>query len=454
MAKRTSVLLEHTNKTSWFAALSMLIIACILPTCLVQFFQPHPLHYHQIKQAAVQEIKQSAVQETPAIVKKVLPPPTKPIQAASQVTPKAMIQPRTQTIVIQKGDTLGRIFKRAGLSAKNLQEVMQAKPQSRWLTHLKIGQTLTFTIEHGRLKKLVFPYSFSNSLVITETAHHYESSAQQQPSTARRQFVAATLRGSLYNTAKRKQIPYQLIQQMTTILSREVDFKKGTRMGDHFDILYEARYIDDKQVNTGDILAVRYTNKGITHEAVRYTNKDGSTNYYTPQGLSLKKAYDRYPVRFSHIASPFSLTRYHPILHYRRPHYGIDLAAPMGTPIHAIGDGRLEIIHWKSGYGNMIKIHHNDMYSTIYGHLSRFEKGLVKGQFVKRGQVIGYVGQSGLASGPHCHFEFHKYQHPINPTTINLPHADPVPHHEMAKFKTTAKRILAQLTNWKKSKPV
>ncbi len=439
MAKRTSVLLEHTNKTSWLAVICMLIVTCFLPMCLVHFFQPHTHRYHEIKQTSIPPLRSAPVL-TPQVVHQPLAEPVS--------------KTITKTMIIRKGDTLGRIFKQLGLSAKNLQEVMHAKPQSRHLTHLKIGQSLTFTVENGRLKTLQFPYSFAESLVITDSAHHYQSVVQQKSTTAHRQFIAATLRGSLYSMAKRKQIPYQLVQQMTTILSREVDFKKGIRTGDHFDILYEARYVEDKQVNTGDILAVRYTNKGITHEAVRYTNKDGTTNYYTPQGLSLRKAFDRYPVRFSHIGSPFSLSRYHPILHYRRPHYGIDLAAPIGTPIHAIGDGHIEVMQWKSGYGNMIKIHHNGMYSTIYGHLSRFEKGLSRGQAVRRGQVIGYVGQSGLASGPHCHFEFHKYQHPINPTTIHLPHADPVPHHEMAKFKNTAKKFLAQLGASKKEKPV
>ena len=161
--------------------------------------------------------------------------------------------------------------------------------------------------------------------------------------------------------------------------------------------------------------------------------------------MSLKKAFVRYPIKFSHISSTFSLSRHHPILHYRRPHKGVDLAAPIGTPIHATGDGRIEIIGRDNGYGNMIKISHNKTYSSVYGHLLKFQKGLAKGNMVKKGQVIGFVGQSGLADGPHCHYEFHVNHNPRNPTTVELPRSLPISARERTAFRANANVLLARL---------
>jgi murein DD-endopeptidase MepM/ murein hydrolase activator NlpD len=198
-------------------------------------------------------------------------------------------------------------------------------------------------------------------------------------------------------------------------------------------------------VKTGDIVAVSYTNRGKTYQAIRHTHANGESDYYTPQGTSLKKAFSRYPIKFSHISSTFALSRYHPILHYKRAHKGLDLAAPIGTPIQAVGDGIIAIIDRHNGYGNMIKIKHDKTYSTIYGHMLRFQKGLYKGSKVKRGQVIGYVGQTGLATGPHCHYELHVKNQPRNPTTIGLPTAAPVPSREMAAFKSRSRTLFARL---------
>lgn len=161
--------------------------------------------------------------------------------------------------------------------------------------------------------------------------------------------------------------------------------------------------------------------------------------------MSLKKAFTRYPVKFSHISSTFSLSRMHPVLKRKRPHKGVDLAAPIGTPIYAVGDGRIVSIGRHNGYGNMIKIAHNKTYRTVYAHMLKFQRGLSNGSRVKRGQIIGYVGQTGLATGPHCHFEFHINSHPKNPTTVDLPRAAPIPTNELAAFQSQTGTLLAQM---------
>ncbi len=348
-------------------------------------------------------------------------------------------------IKARSGDTLGSLFRQLGLSQQILQTLLRNNPYAKTLANIKPNQKIQVQIKNQQLEKLIFPLSATQFLMITRDNNHYTSKVKSRAMDSHNQFVTATVRGSLYGTAKRQNIPYKLIQQMNEIFNWEINFAKDVRSGDQFSIIYKAFYIDDSLVSTGDILAVSYTNQGKVHQAIRHVSANGDYDYYTPQGTSLKKAFSRYPIKFSHISSTFSLSRKHPILHYNRPHKGIDLAAPIGTPIRATGDGQILAIGNHSGYGNMIKLSHNKTFTSVYGHLLKFQKGLSRGDYVKRGQVIGYVGQSGLATGPHCHYEFHVNQHPKNPTTVELPKSLPISSRESVSFKTNANKLLAQL---------
>ena len=340
------------------------------------------------------------------------------------------------------GDSLASVFKRVGLSRQTLQAVVQNNKHVKVLTNIKPDQQIQLLIHDQILEKLIIPMSTTQFLVVSHKEKQYLSHIESRKMESHSEYLTATVRGSLYGTANRMNIPYKLVRQMTDIFNWEIDFVRDIRAGDQFSIVYTAYYIEDKLVNTGDILAVTYTNRGKTHQAIRHVSANGDYDYFTPQGTSLKKAFSRYPIN---ISSTYSLSRKHPILHYSRPHRGIDLAASIGTPVHATGDGRVAIIDRHNGYGNMIKIAHNKTYSSIYAHLLKFQKGLSKGAYVKRGQVIGYVGQTGLATGPHCHYEFHVNQQPKNPTTIELPRSSPVSGREAASFKSKAGTLLAQL---------
>ncbi len=350
-----------------------------------------------------------------------------------------------QVVSPRPGDSMAIIFNRLGLSAKNLHEVIQNNPHAKVLTAIKPNQKLRFLINKNRLEKLVIPVNNMQSLTVYRKGESYKTQIDLKKMTSQDHYVTATVKGSLFNTAQLTNIPVKLIRQMTEVLNKEVDFSRSIRAGDQFSIVYEAFYVDDKMVATGDILAVSYTNRGKTYQAIRHTNSNGDHEYFTPKGTSFKKAFTRYPIKYSHISSTFALSRYHPILHYKRAHKGIDLAAPIGTPIQATGDGIITLIDRHNGYGNMIKIKHDKTFSTIYGHMLRFQKGLSRGSKVKRGQVIGYVGQTGLATGPHCHYELHVNNQPRNPTTIPLPTAAPVPAREMLAFKARANTLLARL---------
>lgn len=357
-------------------------------------------------------------------------------------------------IKTQTRDSMARIFNRVGLNAKILNTIMQEISHASAFKRLQINQELRFLIQNGSLEKMIVPYGSTQLLTIYRQGSHYKSSLKERDMDSKQNFLSATVVGSLYGTAKKLGIPSKLIQQMTEIFTWDINFAKDVKSGDQFTIMYKAFYIDNKLVSVGDITAVTYKNRGQSFSAVRYTNRNGHSEYFTPQGQSLKKAFARYPLRFSHIGSPFSLSRYHPILHYARAHKGVDLAARIGTPIQATGDGRIEIIGSQNGYGNMIKIKHNSSFSSIYGHMLKFQKGLSKGSYVRRGQVIGYVGQTGLASGPHCHYEVHVNGLAKNPATVSLPRGAAVGSREMARFKGNTNTLLAQLKQFEEKRRI
>ncbi|WP_042239362.1 peptidoglycan DD-metalloendopeptidase family protein [Legionella oakridgensis] len=459
---KTKRFTKKSAKPSKLLAIFVLCVAISLPYFLVKTFRSK-----QHKNLTVQSLSLPKLQEEetfydesgeledmeesqhaelefsipPAVLTHEKPPhPVKP-------TNKATSKPEEtwKTVTPQKGDTLAALFQRLGISQKTLAAVLYKNPHAKALTSIKPGQQLQFIVHNGLLEKLSMPLTATQSLLVYRQGHQYLTQIKARKVTGHNHYLTATIQGSLYGTARRMNIPYKLIQQMTEIFHWEIDFAKEVRAGDQFTIVYEALYVENKRVGTGDIVAVTYKSRGKAHQAIRHKNKAGDYNYFTPQGISLRKAFTRYPLIFSHISSTFSLARMHPILHYKRPHKGVDLAAPIGTPIRAVGDGKIETIGRHSGYGNMIKIVHDKKHSTVYAHMLKFQKGLSRGDRVKRGQIIGYVGQTGLASGPHCHYEFHINRQPKNPMTVDLPRAASVSSREMASFSANASTLLAQM---------
>ncbi len=414
--------MQDNQRPSKILALIALLVAVVLPFLLVNTF------HHKNRTTST---------DKPLL----LPKPTL-IKAHPTNEPR---HNEWQIIHTKEGDSLATIFKKNGLSAENLIQIIEKNPHASLLSKLRPGQTLQLLIKDSHLEKLIVPLTATQSLEIYHDKDGYKSTIHSRKMSSHNHYLTATVKGSLYATAKRSNIPYKLIREMTSLFSWDIDFSKDVREGDQFTIIYKAFYIEDKLVGTGDIVAVSYTNRSKKYQAIRHTSANGESNYYTADGKSLKKAFARYPINFSHISSTFSLTRYHPILKKKRPHKGVDLAAPLGTPIKATGSGRIVVIERHSGYGNVIKIKHNRSYITVYAHMLRFQKGLSKGSYVKKGQVIGYVGQTGLATGPHCHYEFHINRQPKNPTLVALPRTAPVPSKELASFQAKSSTLLAQL---------
>lgn len=450
---------KKPSKLIWLAAL---LIACLLPIVIVSTFSAKKSTSltKVVPDASEMEVLQLL---TPIQPEKIIPAiEPKPVQKTIPVIKAAPKEVGWVSVNARSGDSMATIFKRVGLSMNTLQVLLQNKPYNKLLTRIKPGQSVQFLIKKNSLEQMKLRVNTAHVLEIVRSQNKYRfnlrSQTTSEPSLAkksqkrspsveiRENYLSATVQYSLYSTAKRHQIPYKLIQQMIDIFHWEINFAKDVRGGDRFSIIYKARYVDNKLESAGEIIAVTYTNRGVAHKALRHVNTAGDVDYFTPQGKSLKQAFSRYPIKFSRINSPFSLSRMHPVLHYNRPHRGIDLAAPMGTPILATGDGRIEVLGYESGYGNVIKIaHHNKLYTSVYAHLLKFQKGIFRGGYVKRGQVIGYVGKSGLATGPHCHYEFHVNHRPKNPSTVPLPHALPVPSRDLASFKHHADKLIEHL---------
>ena len=233
--------------------------------------------------------------------------------------------------------------------------------------------------------------------------------------------------------------------EMAEIFGWDIDFSLDIRAGDEFLVLYEELYENGDKVGDGNILAAEFINQKKSYRAVRYENPNGRVAYFAPDGLSMRKAFLRSPVKFGRVSSRFNLKRLHPVLHKIRAHRGVDYAAPRGTPIRASGDGKVIFVGRKGGYGRTVMLRHGSTYTTLYAHMNGYAKGVRSGRRVNQGQVIGYIGSSGLATGPHLHYEFRVRGVHRNPLTVKLPQAAPVPREHKHDFIEKTRSFVTQL---------
>jgi len=353
-----------------------------------------------------------------------------------------------KTIQVQPGDNLSRIFARLGLPSNELEAILDLGGHTKSLLSLYPGQRLQFLIEAQQLKSLVYAMNETDTLTITDNnAGGYTANIDARPLDTRVAYSSGRVKGSLFASAQRAGLNTQIILAMADIFAWDIDFALDIQPGDAFRVLYEQKWLDNELIKTGAILAAEFTNSGHVYRAVRYTNEDGHSAYYTPDGHSLRKAFLRTPVNFSRISSHFSTGRKHPILHRIRAHKGVDYAAARGTPVHASGNAKIIKLGRRNGYGNTIELQHGDRYTTLYAHLNGFAKSLKVGQKVKQGQIIGYVGSTGLATGPHLHYEFRVDGQHRNPLTVALPTADPINRSQKKRFLAATQPLLIQLQN-------
>ena len=351
-----------------------------------------------------------------------------------------------QQVTVQRGDSLARIFSRAGLSARQVYEVMQAEGSVERLKRINPGENLRLLVDgEGNLNQLILEIDPSRSLRIQRTADGYSASQQERKYEVRTANAAGIIEHSLFLTAQQAGLSDNLTMELAAIFGWDIDMALDLRQGDRFTVIYEENYLDGEKVGDGEIIAAEFVNRGKSFRAIRYTDSEGRSSYYTPSGLSVRKAFLRTPVDFARISSKFNLRRKHPILNRIRAHKGVDYAASTGTPIKATGDGKIVFRGRKGGYGNVIIIRHGSRYSTLYAHLSRFNSRFKVGSKVRQGQTIGYVGASGLATGPHLHYEFRVNGVHRNPLTVELPVATPIATLELPAFRAEADPLIAQL---------
>ena len=370
------------------------------------------------------------------------------LTVAQEVAPVEVkpVGPQWKEYQIQSGDNLSILFRRAGLSDKDIYELTNKAPEAKDLRRIRPGQQLAFLVEEGKLQGLKYKINRLDSINFSriEDNKFLAEKINLKPDT-RLTYHQAVITSSLFMAGKRAGIPNALTMDLANIFGWDIDFALDIQKGDSFKVMYEELYLDGEMIGTGKILAAEFTNTGKTYKAVRYTDKEGNTSYYTPEGRGMHKAFLRSPIEFARISSHFNLARKHPVLHIIRAHKGTDYAAARGTPIRSTGNGKISFAGRKGGYGNCIIIQHGQGIQTLYGHMNGFAKGMRVGTKVTQGDVIGYVGSTGLASGPHLHYEFHVNGQVRNPVTVPLPKAAGIDKTEMANFTATIRPLLAKL---------
>ena len=348
-------------------------------------------------------------------------------------------------VKITNGDNLARIFRRLGLSPRDLYEIMTSVKQTSILKRLQPGQIISFRIHGGELQALRFEFDLTRTLLVTKKQDKFTSEITITELETRIKQTEGIINDSLFLSGQAAGLPDKLIMQLIDIYGWDIDFRLDIRKGDSFKVIYEEKYKHMEKVAEGPVLAAEFNNRDRKIRAARYEHDNGHVDYYTPEGTNLRKAFLRNPLNFSRISSHFNLRRKHPVLNRIRAHRGVDYAAATGTPIKATGDGTIQHIGNKGGYGKTIIVKHGGKYSTLYAHLSRYRKGMKRGRSVKQGQVIGYVGKTGLATGPHLHYEFRVNDRHQNPLTVSLPAAENVPTAELDSFRLQSSYLFALL---------
>ena len=348
---------------------------------------------------------------------------------------------------IQRGDTIGSVLSRLAVDDPAALAFLRTDPAARPLYQLRPGRSLRVETDgDGALMELRFLSGVGDLLTIARNGDKLSATSVPAPVELRWSMAAGEIRSSLFAAADAAGMPDAVTLQLADVFAADIDFFKDLQRGDRFAVVYEMRVIDGEPAGTGRIVAAEFDNRGKTHQAYLFRDTDGSENYYTADGTALRGAFLRSPMEFSRVTSGFSNARFHPILQTWRAHRGVDYAASTGTPVRATGNGKVTFAGRQEGYGNVVMLEHQRAYLTVYGHLSRFAPRVRSGARVTQGEVIGYVGQTGWATGPHLHYEFRVAGVQRNPLTVAaLPGGDPLPAARRPAFAARIEPATAQL---------
>jgi murein DD-endopeptidase MepM/ murein hydrolase activator NlpD len=366
------------------------------------------------------------------------------LQSASPI-PKPLGD--TVEFVVRRNDTLDRIFRQLRLDVTDLALIRDLPGVQKSLDQLRPGDTITLVHDDGILQALTRRISETELLSVTRSDDGFKAKVVETPLDVRVARAHGTIESSLFVAARAAGISPDIILQLANdIFGWDIDFALDIQPGDRFSVVYEQKFRDGEYVGDGKILAAEFINDGEEHRAVLFDSRDGKvSDYFAPDGHSMRRAFLRAPLDFTRISSNFDPHRFHPNLNIIRAHQGVDYAAPIGTVIKAAGDGRVDFVGVKGGYGNVVILEHGAGISTLYGHMSRFARGIRPGQRIKQGMTVGYVGMSGAATGPHLHYEYRVNGVHQNPRTVPLPVAAPIAPGYAQEFRAQSGEVLSQL---------
>ncbi len=392
----------------------------------------------------------TATEDAPPVFVEALPELETPM-----VTPVEAVAAEPQfdklVLTVGRGDTMEKLFRKNQLDIGHLMEIAQLDEAKRRFRKIKPGDVFEVTHDDGQVISLYSKLNLTSGLQIEKQDAGFSASVIEHPVEVRKKHAYGVISTSLFESAAEAGLSDKVIMNVAGIFAWDVDFVLDIRTGDNYYVQYEEIWQDGEYVSDGEIIAAEFNNNGRQIQAIRFKDSEDRSDYFTPEGNSVRKAFIRAPVDFTRISSNFNPRRRHPILNTIRAHRGVDYAAPRGTPIKASGDGKVIFRGTKSGYGKTVILQHGGNITTLYAHMSGFAAKARLGSRVRQGQTIGYVGATGLATANHLHYEYRLNGVHRNPRTVDLPDADPIAEKYRERFFSEAAPILEELEKFKRT---
>lgn len=408
MLQQNTLLIAHKSKLRWFVILSTLPLLSVVTAFGIM---PQSDVIYKTQQTLITDV--------------VLP-------SAEQIASNTTTFWRNERV--QRGETVDELLRRLNVEDAPASEYLRSHKAAASFRQLKVGKEVQVeTAFDGSLLGLRYLDNEGNQVVVAKANGQFNTSTQAAQVEQRTVVRTGEIISSLYAATDEAGLPDPAANQLAEIFGGEIDFQRELRKGDKFSVIYEMTYVNGEAARTGRILAAEFTNQGRTYRAVYFQTSEFTGDYFSPDGKSMRKAFLRSPIEFSRVSSGFSTARFHPVLQKMRAHKGVDYASPIGTKVKATSDGVVAFVGKQGGYGNVVMLNHQGRFQSVYGHLSRFGN-IHNGQRVSQGEVIGYVGMTGLSSGPHLHYEFKQAGVHRDPLKVALPDGKPVSEAQKSAF--------------------
>lgn len=424
---------EIDNQKSWRYNIAIAVMIVFIISMIIHFFIP----------------RHTSTKSIIAHKTLVLPLKPQPFKINQNI-------PLTDHYIIQNGDTLAKIFQRQNLSATLLAEILKSREAARYLDHLTPNQTveITQTATH-QLQQLIYNIDTKQYLIIQLENNRPIVKIQQRPMIKTIQFKSGVIHHSLTEAAEKAGLTTSMVKQLSTMFAGQINLSRDVHPGDRFNVLYHEYFINGQKDHPGNIVAAEIIDHEKHYRVVRFVAPHHQNHYYLPNGEAIGSFFLKVPLHYNHVSSGFTYHRFDPYLHEFRSHLGVDYAASPGTPVKAIGNGHVVFSGWMHGYGKSVIIRYGHIYKTLYGHLEKFAIHLRRGEVVKKGQIVGYVGSTGWATGPHLHFELYKNNVPINPVKVKLfKYGSEIPVAYRAQFLAESRRLFSQMTTFENAEKI